>query len=383
MPTLYQVLGVPENAAPAFIKGAFRKLSMQYHPDRNPGNPAAEALFREILEAYRILSDPNDRLRYDRQLAWSRVPPVPTATQTKQHTPPRNQPAGGYRNPAPPPPHAAQPPRTMPLKFMGIVLGALILLFVGLYNFGPKPKDAILPEIEYNPQNVANLPKGVSPEQHVLFANGDTTTYGEWHESISHHTVNESWQSFGAQGTPALFVTIYFTPDRHTYCDFVFLEDGEGTFRQVFRYHGGTYKNGTLVQLFFGRDVEPENCGDCEADDLPNPGITGIFLRELTEGYRFENATQRHERKIRQNLEWLAANADVVDFGPGGLQRQFLRQMLTWHFLHRADASAEEVFREYYQRPDVDKAWEAIARLIKNYENKIAFDVALLHSKAI
>lgn len=379
MPTLYQVLGVPENATPAFIKSAFRKLSMQYHPDRNPGNPAAEARFREILEAYRILSEPDDRLRYDRQLAWSRVPSAPPATQTKQT---KQQHAGAYRNPAPPPP-AAPPPRPMPLKFMGIVLGALILLFVGLYNCGPKPKAANPQEIEYSPQNEVKLPKGVSPEQHILFANGDTATYGEWHASISNHTFIESWQSFGAYATPALFVTIYFTPDRHTYCDFVFLEDGEGTFRQVFRYHGGTYKNGTLVQLFFGRDVEPASCGDCEAEDLPNPGITGIFLRELTEGYRFENATQRHERKLRQNLEWLAANADVVDFGPGGLQRQFIRQMLTWHFLHRTEASAEGVFREYYTRSDVDKAWDEIAGLIKDYENKIAFDIALLQSKAI
>jgi curved DNA-binding protein len=61
----YELLGVPRNASNDDVKKAFRKLAMQYHPDRNPGNKAAEDKFKEISEAYAILSDPDKRRQYD------------------------------------------------------------------------------------------------------------------------------------------------------------------------------------------------------------------------------------------------------------------------------------------------------------------------------
>ncbi|MFM8700424.1 MAG: molecular chaperone DnaJ [Hyphomicrobiales bacterium] len=62
----YEVLGVPKTASEAELKSAFRKLAMKYHPDRNSGDSAAEARFKEINEAYQILSDPQKRPAYDR-----------------------------------------------------------------------------------------------------------------------------------------------------------------------------------------------------------------------------------------------------------------------------------------------------------------------------
>jgi molecular chaperone DnaJ len=62
----YEVLGVERGADDTVVKTAYRKLAMQYHPDRNPNNPEAEERFKACAEAYSILSDPQKRAAYDR-----------------------------------------------------------------------------------------------------------------------------------------------------------------------------------------------------------------------------------------------------------------------------------------------------------------------------
>jgi molecular chaperone DnaJ len=62
----YEVLGVQKNANDQQIKSAYRKLALQYHPDRNQGNTDAEEKFKEAAEAYAILADAEKRTRYDR-----------------------------------------------------------------------------------------------------------------------------------------------------------------------------------------------------------------------------------------------------------------------------------------------------------------------------
>src|SRR5205823_2837731 len=61
----YKTLGVNRNASDKDIKSAYRKLARKYHPDVNPGDKAAEEKFKEIGEAYEVLSDPDKRRKYD------------------------------------------------------------------------------------------------------------------------------------------------------------------------------------------------------------------------------------------------------------------------------------------------------------------------------
>jgi molecular chaperone DnaJ len=62
----YEILGVSKGAAAEEIKKSYRKVAMQYHPDRNPGDKSAEEKFKEAAEAYEILSDQDKRAQYDR-----------------------------------------------------------------------------------------------------------------------------------------------------------------------------------------------------------------------------------------------------------------------------------------------------------------------------
>ena len=61
----YEVLGVPSTATEKDLTRAYRKLAKQYHPDANPGDSAAEERFKQINEAYQVLSDPQRRQTYD------------------------------------------------------------------------------------------------------------------------------------------------------------------------------------------------------------------------------------------------------------------------------------------------------------------------------
>lgn len=75
-PDYYKVLGVSENAPEADIKKAYRKLALQYHPDKNPGNKQAEEKFKELAEAYSILSNTEKRKHYDLEKAAPQQPRV-------------------------------------------------------------------------------------------------------------------------------------------------------------------------------------------------------------------------------------------------------------------------------------------------------------------
>ena len=78
----YKILGVPKKATEKEIKAAYRKLARKHHPDVNAGDPKAEAKFKEVGEAYEVLSDPDKRKRYDTLGAdWQSSKPAASASR--------------------------------------------------------------------------------------------------------------------------------------------------------------------------------------------------------------------------------------------------------------------------------------------------------------
>jgi len=74
MKNYYSVLGLDKGSSDDEIKKAYRKLAMQYHPDRNEGNKKAEDRFKEISEAYAVLSDKKKRSQYDQKVFTKSFP---------------------------------------------------------------------------------------------------------------------------------------------------------------------------------------------------------------------------------------------------------------------------------------------------------------------
>lgn len=84
----YRILGIPKEADEEQIKQAYRRKAKQYHPDRNPGDPDAEARFKEVVEAYETLGDAGRRRAYDRkQEAEAGAPTGKARTKSRRGTP--------------------------------------------------------------------------------------------------------------------------------------------------------------------------------------------------------------------------------------------------------------------------------------------------------
>jgi curved DNA-binding protein CbpA len=83
----YLLLGIPPDASQRQIKSVYRNLAKRFHPDRNKGSEAAAELFRQVNDAYRVLSDPKRRTRYDQQLKQQQEKDAAASTSSRDKDP--------------------------------------------------------------------------------------------------------------------------------------------------------------------------------------------------------------------------------------------------------------------------------------------------------
>ncbi|HET7231796.1 MAG TPA: molecular chaperone DnaJ [Longimicrobium sp.] len=122
----YRVLGVPENAKPDEIKKNYRKLAKQYHPDANPNDAAAAEKFKEISEAYSVLSDEEKRKKYDQMRKLGAFGGL-----------------GGFRPSGPGAP--GQPGGGQTFTFEDLDLGGLGDMFSSIFDFGKRGRPGTQP----------------------------------------------------------------------------------------------------------------------------------------------------------------------------------------------------------------------------------------------
>ncbi|MCX2744471.1 J domain-containing protein [Mangrovivirga sp. M17] len=101
MQTLYSILSISESADVQEIKSAYKRLAKKYHPDVNPNNPRAEAIFKDILNAYQILSDPQSKKIYDDKLKYQRYEEQVKNYRTNVTRNYRRRPRNTFRPPNP------------------------------------------------------------------------------------------------------------------------------------------------------------------------------------------------------------------------------------------------------------------------------------------
>jgi curved DNA-binding protein CbpA len=139
----YIILGVKNTASSEEIKQAFRKLAKQYHPDKNHGKNSAEELFKEVQEAYAVLSDYEKRKKYDLKFAYANTYQIknkshaPYTGNAYQYAQQQAQRERRYRQPEQ---HQKEMVRehksgTDPYLFIiSIVVAILLLLFIVFYS---------------------------------------------------------------------------------------------------------------------------------------------------------------------------------------------------------------------------------------------------------
>ncbi|WP_157986406.1 DnaJ domain-containing protein [Chitinophaga alhagiae] len=365
MHSLYSILGVSEQATEQQIKAAFRKLCMQYHPDKTGGNKALEEKFRQVLAAYEVLGNPDRKRSYDQRLAWQRTSPTAsTAGHTQQRTyyqPPPQQGGRSYSFQV-----NIQVTGRLPKKAMWVTAAVLLAFFTLLYFFGPKPKPYFPEEVPETQVELPPIASGLFPqvadpnpmlvipgqgEQRLkdFLAGGDTT-----HTFL--HMDNDE--------VPELVAGSYLFAEK------------AGRYHLVFHYDGAMYVQHNRLYLYFNDLVGTyRSCYGCSVKNLPNDEPIAE-IRLIYDGGRviFPGPDKYRSIAILENLRYLFDRGVPPPDASGqddGTRKELLRHFIAFHFNQRNGRLTRDLFEKLYDANDKDTVWADLAGMIDLLQKRI------------
>jgi hypothetical protein len=364
----YSILGVSEHATAQQIKSAFRKLCMQYHPDKTGGNKALEETFRQVLAAYEVLGDATRKYNYDQRRAWQRAaaaqaasrPQAPNYGPAAAHMPPRGKTFSFQVN--------IQVPGRLPKKAMIITAVVFILFYVLLYFFGPEPRVHQGPPsdraAELPPSITAGLAPQVKDADPVLMLPGQPAQrlrsfLGEVGDTA------HAFLNMDADDVPELVAGNY-----------LFAAGNDGRYRLVFHYNGAMYVQHQRLYLYFNDLLgEYHSCYRCAVNQLPNDeSIAEIRMVYDSGRVVFPGEDKHRSIAILENLRYLfkkgipALDADGRD---DGTRKELLRHFIAYHFNQRDMGMTARLFQQLYNEADKDAVWRDLQEMIGVLQKRI------------
>lgn len=264
----YIVLGVPNTASFEEIKAAYRELAKKYHPDKNPGNKAAEDFFKEVQQAYAVLSNPEKRKKFDLKFSYGSSQDT---TKRRTTAPPYTgnayqyaQQQAQYRQ-QPPRPEPAARPKAKPDKsenhYILISVGIAMVLLYFIISYSDKSENKIFPVIKIDSARTAKSPEEPAID---IFESPYSSFFGEEvYESESKNSVNIS-NSYNSEAVVCL----------------VDSKKPHRTIRNQYMTTGSTFKmnnipDGTyFLKVYFGNSWDPKKT-------FKEEGVKGGFKNDL------------------------------------------------------------------------------------------------------
>lgn len=365
MHSLYSILGVSEHATDQQIKTAFRKLCMQYHPDRTGGNKALEEKFRQVLAAYEVLSNPQRKYSYDQRLAWQRTSATTsTAGQAQPQRPYYQPPYRGGRS------YSynvnIQVTARLPKKAMWLTAAALLAFFTLLYFFGPEPQPRLPEDVQETQVELPSIASGLFPQ--VADPNPVLVIPGQEKQRLRNFLAGgdtaHTFLHMDNDEVPELVAGGYLFAEK------------EGGYHLIFHYNGAMYVQHNRLYLYFNDLVgEYRSCYGCAVRTLPNDEPIAE-IRLVYEGGQviFPEPDKQRSIAILENLRHLFERGIPPLDASGrddGTRKELLRHFIAFHFNQRDGQLTRNLFERLYNADDKDTVWADLAGMIELLQKRI------------
>ena len=395
----YYILGISEKANEQEIKSAYRKLSNKFHPDKNNGEKFFEERFKEILEAYEILSKNDKRKDYDLRLSYFKASRPNSDDLKKKEEDLRRKFEEEYRKKQEELRKTYEDLETKTKnesekgkESLGIPLFFIIVIFIGLLIYfllinqneskstisdksPTSPKvDYIQPPLIKSQASSVIESNGFDPDKIILIIDTTYTQLSKFPDSTDLQEQN-NWRKYiftdiDGDNIPEL-LTYYYTGGAHTYNYNFFQQISTNTFKSIFSFEGGyqaiDFNNNKLKINLYAQLGYFYTCYACNmSNELPNGKFTPYITLVYEKGaLYFDKQDTDLNQIIFENLTYLK-NRDLPKLVSGfddGTRKAYAEHIITFYFNNEKNIDlTKNLFTEYYIGNDNTEIWDQIVK---------------------